>query len=662
MRRRICTALPVCTLALLGVLAACRTGGKLREIRSGRLQAELSTARDRQVTSPPRRGNDPDSLLLTRQDTTLVVEDLEGNRVILMKAAVDSSGELMASDVLDAAVVTARFKNVAERGGKVDIRFTIRVPEGMRDSRWQLRFTPEMYILGDSLDLEPVLITGSAYRKRQLRGYEQYERFLARIISDTTRLIDLAQLEVFVRRNLPDVYRFKTDSSFVSDETFASYYGVTEQEALQHYTKAFLIRRNARLSSRREKMYRRYVKVPIEAGGIRLDTVIRAPDGSFSYEYVETVHTRPGLRKVEISLGGGIYEEDRRLASLERGEPLTFYISSLSTLTEDRERYLTRVIERKVTANTACYIAFQSGKADIQPSLGGNAGEIGRIRENLRALLLNREFDLDSILVTATCSPEGSWGFNQRLSLRRSESVAAYFDRYLDSLRQAERSFHIDLTGEAELAADEAPDIRFLSRSEPENWELLERLVRADSLLSPRQKADYLALAAEPDPDRREHRLRDRDYYRHLRDDLYPRLRIVRFDFHLHRKGMVRDTVHTTVPDTVYRSGLQALRDRDYARAVSILSPYRDYNTAVAYCAAGMGASAMDVLRHLPDDDKTYYLKAILYSREGDEKHAVECYLRACSLNPSYVSRGNLDPEIATLIAKYSLNQEPDEY
>ena len=75
----------------------------------------------------------------------------------------------------------------------------------------------------------------------------------------------------------------------------------------------------------------------------------------------------------------------------------------------------------------------------------------------------------------------------------------------------------------------------------------------------------------------------------------------------------------------------------------------------MAYCAAGMGASAMDVLRHLPDDDKTYYLKAILYSREGDEKHAVECYLRACSLNPSYV-------EIATLIAKYSLNQEPDEY
>ena len=660
MRRRICTALPVCALLLL--MAACRTGGKLREIRSGLLQAELATARERQKTASPFRGKDADSLLLQRQDTTLVVEDLEGNRVILMKAAVDENGDLMASDVLDAAVVTARFKNVAERGGKVDIRFTIRVPEGMQDSRWQLRFTPEMYILGDSLALDPVLITGSAYRKRQLRGYEQYERFLARIISDTTRLIDLTQLEVFVRRNLPEVYRFKSDTSFVSDETFASYYGVTEQEALLHYTRTFLLRRNARLESRRERMYRRYVKVPIEASGIRLDTVIRTPDGSFSYEYVETVHTRPGLRKVEISLSGGIFEEDRLLAQLDRGEPLTFYISSLSTLTEDRERYLTRVIERRVTANTACYIAFESGRDDIRPTLGSNAAEIGRIKDNLRALLQNREFDLDSILVTATCSPEGSWRFNERLSRRRSESVAAYFDRYLDSLRRAERSFHIDLSGEADLVADEGPEIRFLSRSEPENWELLDRLVRADSLLSARQKAEYFALAGESDPDRREQLLRGKDAYRHLLEDLYPRLRIVRFDFHLHRKGMVRDTVHTTVPDTVYRNGLQALRDRDYARAVSILAPYRDYNTAVAYCAAGMGASAMDVLRNLPDDDKTYYLKAILHSRDGDEKHAVECYLRACSLNPSYVSRGNLDPEIAMLIAKYSLNQEPDEY
>ena len=660
MKRRICTTLAACALLCT---VGCRTGSKLREIRSGTVNVALETARDRRPADALlAQGADPDSLLLARSDTTLVVEDLEGNRVILMKAAVDEKGELMASDVLDAAVVTARFKNVAERGGKVDIRFTIRVPEGMQDSRWQLRFTPRMRMLGDSLALEPVIITGAAYRKRQLRGYEQYERFLSRIVSDTTRLIDIPQLEVFLRRNLPQVYRFKADSSFVSDEQFASAYGVTEQDALQHYTRRFIIRRNERLSARKERMYRRYVKVPIASEGIRLDTVLRSPDGSFSYEYVETVLTRPGLRKVEVSLGSSIYEEDRLLASLAPGEPLTYYISSLSTLVEERERYLTKVIERRVEANTACYIAFDSGKTEIRPGLGSNAAEIARIKGNLRALSQNREFDLDSIRVTATCSPEGSWTFNERLSARRSESVARFFNAYLDSLRRADRSYHIDLTGEEELEADDTPDIRFLSRCEPENWTVLGRLVANDSLLTEAQKADYLSLAAEKDPDRRERQLRGRNYYPHLRNDLYPRLRTVRFDFHLHRKGMVRDTVHTTVPDTVYREGLQALKDRDYARAVSLLGAYRDYNAAVAFCAAGRNANALDILGSLPEDDRVYYLKAILHSREGDEKHAVECYLRACSLNPSYVSRGNLDPEIATLIAKYALNQEPDEY
>ena len=53
--------------------------------------------------------------------------------------------------MLQAAVVTARFRNIAERGGKVDLRFQITVPARMRDSRWQLRFYPDMFILGDSL-------------------------------------------------------------------------------------------------------------------------------------------------------------------------------------------------------------------------------------------------------------------------------------------------------------------------------------------------------------------------------------------------------------------------------------------------------------------------------------------------------------------------------
>ena len=76
-----------------------------------------------------------------------------------MKAIKDEDGEMVATDVISAAMVTARFRNVAERHGMVDLRFRIIVPAVMRDSKWQLRFYPDMYVLGDTLALDPV-VTG----------------------------------------------------------------------------------------------------------------------------------------------------------------------------------------------------------------------------------------------------------------------------------------------------------------------------------------------------------------------------------------------------------------------------------------------------------------------------------------------------------------------
>ena len=72
----------------------------------------------------------------------------------------DATGEMVANEVLDAAYVSARFRNVAERHGKVAIQFDIIVPHSMMDSKWQLRFNPDMYILEDSVRLDPVIITG----------------------------------------------------------------------------------------------------------------------------------------------------------------------------------------------------------------------------------------------------------------------------------------------------------------------------------------------------------------------------------------------------------------------------------------------------------------------------------------------------------------------
>ncbi len=597
-----------------------------------------------------------------RRDT-LTVTDEQGKEVLIMRAVKDIDGEMVATDVLQAARVTARFRNVAERAGKVDLRFEVRVPREMQDSRWQLKFYPEMEVLDETVPLDPVVITGDAYRKAQLRGYQHYQRFLDSIISDSTLFLNARQLELFIRRNIPELYRFREDTSLVSDETFASVYGVTQQQAVEHYKLRYKIRRNDRRIARKGQMFNRYVKVPIVTEGLRLDTVMTGPEQDFIYSYVQPVHIRPQLRKVDIRLRGDIFEQDRRIYRVPQSDPLTFYISSLSSFAAPVERYLTRIVERKAEAHTACYIDFASGSSAIDLKLDGNAEEIGRIRDNLRELAVSDTYAIDSIVVTASCSPEGEYRSNERLARQRSASVSGYFSRVLqeiaDSVRR-EEGIVLDLE-DAYGRQRRAEDIRFIARHEAENWSALDQMVERDSLLSGEGKASYRSLRQIREPDRREAGLQTEPYYRYLREKVYPRLRTVRFDFHLSRKGMVQDTIHTTVPDTVYQRGVQAIRDRDYEQAVTLLRPYRDFNTAVAYLCLDYNASAMDILKDLERTPPVLYMTAILHARQGDDRSAVEAYLRACERDPSYVHRGNLDPEISALIARYGLNREPEE-
>ena len=418
---------------------------------------------------------------------------------------------------------------------------------------------------------------------------------------------------------------------------------------------------NRRKIERKDRMFNRYVKVPIVTDGLRLDTVMVTSSGDFIYEYVQTVNTAPELRKVDVTLSGAIFEEEHDPYTIPSADPLTFYISSLSTLTQNEERYLTQVIGRRVTANSTYWIDFETGRADIDPDLGENASEISRIKRHLGDLLENREFDLDSIIVTASCSPEGDYRSNESLSGRRSASVSQYFDRYIrryrDSLtREAGLFYSMDATYDG--GSSPGGRIPFVSRNIPENWEMLAELVATDTELGGDEREDYLRRAEVRDPDARERGLSSAPYYPRLRTVLYPRLRTVRFDFHLHRKGMVKDTIHTTVLDTAYMRGIQAIRDRDYRTAVTILRPYGDYNAAVAFCCMDYNESALDILGRLEKTPAVNYLLAIVHARKGEDQDAVQSYLDACDQDPSYIHRGNLDPEISELISRYGLNSD----
>ena len=653
MKRKFVFIGALAALSALALVASCSSQRKLAAIKNGNPSASLVLGKDVYV---------PEVKQAKTMRDTLRIKDDDGRELLLMKAIKDeATGDMVATETLDAAKVTARFRNIAERHGKLDLAFSIIVPAKMQDSKWQLRFYPDMYILGDVERLDPVLITGNAYDKARFKGYQQYNRLLSRIVSDPTRFVNVRALEIFLKRNIPQVYAFKTDSSYVSDERFYSIYGVSEQEAVEHYTRKISRSLNDRRKRKLDEIYRKYVKVFTD--NIRLDTVMVGKNGDFIYNYVQTISTRPRLRKVDITLSGEIYEAGDKIYDIPESAPLTFYISSVAGLADETEHYVEKIIERNADASTTSRVDFRLGKADIDLSLGDNRRELGRIRRVLAGLLDNETFLLDSIIVTASASPDGRESVNWRLSRARSESISRYLDDQIRILRDS-------LDRENGLQFDEAGRrirtnhvrIPFRSRYKGENWDRLDFLVDEDDYLTDGDKSRYDMLRRVPDLDSRDALLARERFYPYLRDELYPRLRTVAFNFHMHRKDMIKDTIHTTVLDTTYMRGVRALTNMDYEAALTYLQPYADYNTAIAYMGLDRNHSAQEILSRLKSTASVNYLRAIVYSRLGNEQEAVQHYLLACRQDKSFVHRGNLDPEIAQLIKAYRLNDELSEY
>ena len=591
-----CSEKYIIMVAVMIMAFSCTPYRKIRKIRENEVRMGLSISDEKPLEPEEDRDVDIDSIRGTLSEGPLIMNAIRDSE----------TGEMVATDIISASKVTARFRNVAERAGYVSVSFDVTVPAGMADSKWQLKIWPYMAIQEDTMALEPLYITGANYRAAQLRGYQRYRAFLNSIITDTTDFIRIGQLEIFLERHYPETYAMKRDSSLISEPEAENLFGVTQRDALLHYSRSLRWHRNERRKGRVDMMYRRYVKDPIIREGIRLDTVLVGNEGDFTYRYEHTFRSRPKLRKVIISLKGGLFERGERILELPFPDDLTFYISSLSTLADGRPKYRMIVLERTVYDNTKALIDFRQGSAEVDTSLGCNAEEMIRVRRCIDDVFARDEFVLDSLVIMASCSPEGSYALNRRLSKERSEAVMRYVGEFVpeewrDSLKASEL---------------------------PENWGQLSRLVANDTVIAAGQKERILKMIkGMKDPDFTERRLSGMKEYRYMREKLYPKLRSVSFDFYLHRAGMVQDTIHTTELDSVYMAGIQALKDLDYKKAVTLLRPYDDFNSALAFMSADYNHSALDVLRRLDDTDpKVCYLKAMVLSRLGQLAEAMKYF------------------------------------
>ena len=377
----------------------------------------------------------------------------------------------------------------------------------------------------------------------------------------------------------------------------------------------------------REAAFNRFVKFPYPED-VRLDSLVEGRS-TVTYYYSQAVKTDETSKKMLITLQGQVLAVDDSAYRLPPSDTLSYVVSSMLSFVDTLPRYCIKVIDKFVTVEDRNYIQFFVGDTRVVDTLGDNRRQLDKITSLMRQIVEQQEFWVDTITLTATSSPEGTYAFNDRLSQGR----AAALKRYL--VRRYGRSIDTMLT------------VRWVA----EDWAELTTRIRTDREIVNRDAILEL-IAEEKNPDRREQAIRQQfsKEYAYIRSVIYPQLRAVNFRYNLRRKGMVKDTIHTTELDTAYARGVELLQKRKYAKALYILNDYNDRNTVVAHLSLDHNERAMELLATMPKNAVTEYLRAIACSRLGRKAEGREHFLEACRLDGRMEYRGNLDPEIAELL------------
>ena len=146
-----------------------------------------------------------------------------------------------------------------------------------------------------------------------------------------------------------------------------------------------------------------------------------------------------------------------------------------------------------------------------------------------------------------------------------------------------------------------------------------------------------------------------------IRDSIYPMLSRADIVFNMKRQGVTEEVMVKVEERPDYAKALDLLQDRKYWEALDILSNYPDYNTALCLVCMGYNAKALELLETLDQTGDTEYLLAILAIRSKDDNLAIEHLLKACELDSSKIYRASLDPEIASLVDKYDLQNRMEQ-
>ncbi len=500
---------------------------------------------------------------------------------------VGEDGEEMVKIDIAAISVTARSRTLPERNGMVEIDFLIMLPATLQGETQSLTITPRLLSANGDRDLEPLQIRGGLFSKLQERNYWRYTKY---------------------KSELERKYNYGPMS--------------------------------AKDSAKLISVFEEYVRYPY-LDHTRLDSISKGQQ-MVTYHYRENVKVEADAKRMQIMVGGNVKALDGSVYDLPVDDTLQFNLSTMLAFVDNSERYLLKIVSKYAYVQDRNYINFKTGRANVIDTLGDNAEQIERVRSFMYGVLFQNEFVVDSIVLTAVSSPDGSLATNNRLAEERAHAMADYLRKEFD-FPELDTILKVRWIGED---WDEFARVMAQFKDKIANYDKIMKIITKGG-----------------DKDRLEASIR-RDYptdYQFIRSNVYPLLRAVNFKYDMRRVGMIQDTIHTTELDTVYMRGVELLKARQYEEANEILYEARDQNSALALISLGLNRSAFEILLELEPTSEVEYLKAIVCSRLGKKKDGIEYFTNACILDPTLEYRGRLDPEITDII-DFNTFQSPNQY
>lgn len=669
------------------IIASCATKAPLERVRI----SQVKSAR-------------PDTSYTLKKEIKWTDEN--GVEKIVARGERDSvTGEEITTVQLNEITVTARSKQVAERNGKINLDFLVTVPASLINNKWQVQLTPVAYKHADTIYLDKIFLSGADFAKMQKKGYMQYQAFINSIIPDSLYLKEMfnqkgyrkamSELEeeyfqawkneVLKKEEWIDwsdkinarfaYFNFKVDRNKAAIEGynsilehFPAYYmkrelnknntpsrwrifldgnhkirtkSISRQDSIEISDKFYDYKKiadNRRKEELKDEMYNKLVRFPYQPS--RLDTVIKS-GSNFIYFYQQELPVTEDTKKILLTLDGQLLSKDETRTQLPPSDTISYFISSMVQFLDRSPRYRKKVISRKDALSITAYVNYKTGTTEFDEVLGKNREEIDKVYEAIRSINYTGQYLIDSIYMTATSSPEGSAAMNLALSRSRAINLKKYLLNNSDDR--------------------EGVDSLFRPKWKGEDWDKLRELVAGDDSLI--RKADILEEFKKEDLDTREMSMRKypSDYAR-IRERHYPLLRGVEFKFHLHRRGMIQDTIVMPVIDSTYMDAVRMIEERQYQKALVLLDEFyqNDYNTAICLMSLGYDQRALSIMLQQEETADRNYVIAILYARLKNETEAVKYFMKSCEMDESKIWRGKLDPEINTLIETYNLFK--DEY